>query len=122
MQSIQGKIAWITGAGTGIGRAAAFALAEAGATVILSGRRVPQLEAVAGEIAAKGGKAEVRALDIADAAAVDTVAEQIMASHGRLDLLVNSAGVNATSPSVKYESTLSASVWPEERTRLRCAL
>ena len=95
MQSIQGKIAWITGAGTGIGRAAAFALAEAGATVILSGRRVPQLEAVAGEIAAKGGKAEVRALDIADAAAVDTVAEQIMASHGRLDLLVNSAGVNA---------------------------
>ena len=54
MQSIEGKIAWITGAGTGIGRAGAIALAGAGATVILSGRRVPQLEDVAARISEAG--------------------------------------------------------------------
>ena len=54
MQSIDGKIAWVTGAGTGIGRAGALALAAAGATVILSGRRVAQLEAVAKQIGDAG--------------------------------------------------------------------
>ena len=56
MQSVAGKIAWITGAGTGIGRAGARALAGAGATVYLSGRRVPELEAVAASIRAAGSR------------------------------------------------------------------
>lgn len=94
MQSIAGKIAWVTGAGTGIGRAGALALAEAGATVILSGRRVPQLEAVAKRIADAGGAAEIEPLDIVDAKAVDAVAARIADSHGRLDMLINSAGLN----------------------------
>ena len=94
MQSITGKIAWVTGAGTGIGRAGALALAQAGATVILSGRRVPQLEAVAGQIADAGGAAEIEPLDIVDADAVDATAARIADTHGRLDMLINSAGLN----------------------------
>ena len=94
MQSITGKIAWVTGAGTGIGRAGALALAQAGATVILSGRRVPQLEAVAGQIADAGGAAEIEPLDIVDANAVDATAARIADTHGRLDMLIHSAGLN----------------------------
>lgn len=94
MQSIEGKIAWVTGAGTGIGRAGALALAGAGAVVILSGRRVAQLEDVAKRIAEAGGRAEIEPLDIADSAATTAAAARIAARHGRLDILVNSAGLN----------------------------
>jgi len=94
MQSIAGKIAWVTGAGTGIGRAGAVALAQAGATVILSGRRVPQLEAVAERIADAGGVAKIEPLDIVDVDAVYAVAARIADSHGRLDMLIHSAGLN----------------------------
>jgi NADP-dependent 3-hydroxy acid dehydrogenase YdfG len=91
---LQGKVAWITGAGSGIGRAGAVALAEAGASVVLSGRRAAQLEAAAAEIRVAGGKAEVAALDVADRAAVAKAAAAILARHGRVDILVNSAGIN----------------------------
>jgi len=94
MQSIEGKIAWVTGAGTGIGRAGAIALAEAGAKVVLSGRRVAQLEAVASRIVDAGGSAEIEALDIVDAKAVDAAVGRMVESHGRLDMLINSAGLN----------------------------
>lgn len=94
MQSIEGKIAWVTGAGSGIGRAGAIALAAAGAVVILSGRRVPQLELVAKQIMDAGGTAEIEPLDIADRASVDGVVARINAKHGRLDMLINSAGLN----------------------------
>lgn len=94
MQSIEGKVAWVTGAGTGIGRAGAIALAKAGANVILSGRRVPQLEAVAAQIAEAGGKAEIMPLDIVDIDAVNATAAEINKRHGRLDMLINSAGLN----------------------------
>ena len=94
MQSIEGKVAWVTGAGTGIGRAGAVALAGAGAKVILSGRRVPQLDDVAACIADAGGVAEVEPLDIADVEAVGVVAAGIVERHGRMDILVNSAGLN----------------------------
>ena len=94
MQSIEGKVAWVTGAGTGIGRAGAIALAGAGATVILSGRRVTQLENVSGRISNMGGVADVKPLDIADVKAVNNVADDILERHGRIDILVNSAGLN----------------------------
>ncbi len=94
MGTLDGKIAWITGAGTGIGRAGAEALAEAGATVILSGRRSAQLEAVAEAIQDKGGTAEVDPLDVADKDAVARTAEIILGRHRRIDMLVNSAGLN----------------------------
>lgn len=94
MYSIAGKIAWVTGAGTGIGRAGAVALAEAGAIVVLSGRRVPELEAVAARIREAGGAADVAPLDIADRPAVDAVVDGIVKRHGRLDIMINSAGLN----------------------------
>lgn len=93
--ALQGQIAWVTGAGSGIGLAAARALASAGATVVLSGRRTGALEAAAGQIVATGGLAEVAALDVTDAEAVKATASQILQRHGdRIDVLVNCAGTN----------------------------
>ncbi len=94
MQSIESQIAWITGAGSGIGRAAAIALAKHGATVVLSGRRKEKLAETASLVHAAGGKAAVKALDVVDAAAVQQAARGIADELGRLDILVNNAGVN----------------------------
>ncbi|MBI5255453.1 MAG: SDR family NAD(P)-dependent oxidoreductase [Burkholderiales bacterium] len=95
MGSLTGKVAWITGAGTGIGLAGAQALAAAGATVVMSGRRAEVLAQQAGHINAAGaGRAEAEPLDVADAAAVAALAQRILARHGRIDILVNSAGLN----------------------------
>lgn len=91
---LQGKVAWITGAGSGIGQAGALALAAAGATLVLSGRRAEQLDEVAAEIKAAGGSAETAPLDVADKAAVAKVGAGILECHGRVDILVNSAGLN----------------------------
>ncbi|WP_315785738.1 MULTISPECIES: SDR family oxidoreductase [unclassified Bradyrhizobium] len=92
---VKGKrIAWITGGGTGIGEAGALALAADGWTVIVSGRRTAALQAVVAKIAAAGGTAEAVPLDVAKAADVQAAADAILARHGRIDLLVNSAGVN----------------------------
>lgn len=91
MRDLEGRVAWVTGAGTGIGEAGAAALANAGMTVVLSGRRRDKLDAVAKRI---GAKAEVAVLDVADKDAVAAVAEDLLGRHGRLDVLVNSAGIN----------------------------
>jgi NADP-dependent 3-hydroxy acid dehydrogenase YdfG len=91
---LQGRIAWITGAGSGIGRAGALELAASGARIALSGRRAEQLHDVAAEIVAKGGEAEVFALDVADRTAVEAAAAAILGRYGRVDILVNSAGIN----------------------------
>ncbi|WP_315811853.1 SDR family oxidoreductase [Bradyrhizobium sp. SZCCHNR2028] len=92
---VKGKrIAWITGGGTGIGEAGALALAADGWMVIVSGRRTAALQAVVAKIAAAGGTAEAVPLDVAKAADVQAAADAILARHGRIDLLVNSAGVN----------------------------
>ena len=94
MSALQGKLVWITGAGSGIGLAGAQALAAAGATVVMSGRRADLLQAEADKIAAAGGRAEVEPLDVADADAVNAVAARILGRHGRVDILLNSAGLN----------------------------
>ncbi len=94
MNDLSEKVAWVTGAGTGIGEAAAVALAGAGAAVVLSGRREDVLEGVASTIRDNGGKASVAALDVSDAAAVQAVVDGIQSAHGRLDILVHSAGIN----------------------------
>lgn len=93
---LRNKIAWVTGAGTGIGLAGAKALAEAGAVVVLSGRRAEVLEAAAAELRARSANVEVEPLDVSDAQAVERVADVIAARHGRVDVLVNSAGLNTT--------------------------
>lgn len=88
------KVAWITGAGSGIGEAAAVALARDGATVVLSGRTKEKLEAVAQRIRAAGGTAFVKPADMGKASAVQKVADFIQQKLGRLDVLVNNAGLN----------------------------
>jgi NADP-dependent 3-hydroxy acid dehydrogenase YdfG len=87
------KIAWVTGGGTGIGKAGAEALLADGWTVIISGRRAEVLKAVTDELG-NGKPIEAMALDVSNAADVTRVAEVILAKHGRIDLLVNSAGLN----------------------------
>ena len=94
MQNLEGKIAWITGAGTGIGEGAALALARDGAAVVLTGRRKEPLEAVADRIGKAGGRAAVRPADVTKAASVQQVADAIRNDHGRLDIVVNNAGMN----------------------------
>ena len=94
MQSIDGKVAWVTGAGTGTGRGGAMVLASAGAKIILSGRREEPLEDTQMRIADAGGEAVIEPLDISDANAVYAVADAIKERFGRLDILVNSAGLN----------------------------
>ena len=91
---LEGKIAWVTGAGTGIGAATAERFAAEGATVVITGRRKEPLEAVAARIAAAGGKAAVRPADLMKAEQVKAVAEGIAREHGRLDVLVSNAGLN----------------------------
>jgi len=93
MPQLTGKIAWVTGAGTGIGEAAALALAEEGATVILTGRRIAPLEAVARRIN-QSGKAHVQQADLTNSEQVQKVGDYIRETFNRLDILVNNAGVN----------------------------
>ena len=95
MQTLTGKVAWVTGAGTGIGEAGAAALAEAGMTVVLSGRRAGPLEAVAQRLnATTAGKARVQAADLSQKGEVKKIADVIKAELGRLDVVVNNAGSN----------------------------
>ncbi|MBV8449421.1 MAG: SDR family oxidoreductase [Hyphomicrobiales bacterium] len=94
MSSINGQTAWVTGAGTGIGRATAIALAKAGAEVVLSGRRKAQLDETASTILKAGGRSAIEVVDVADAAAVAATAQRIHDRFGRLDILINNAGTN----------------------------
>jgi len=96
MRVLDGQVAWITGAGTGIGEATARLLARAGMTLILSGRRAEPLKATAAAVVEAGGRAEVLALDVADRAAVFEAAATVERTHGRLDLLFANAGMNVT--------------------------
>ena len=91
---LDGKRALITGAGRGIGRAAAAALAEAGAEVVLVSRTAAELEAVAGAIRAAGGAAEPLVLDVADVAAAQTA----IGAQPPFDVLINNAGTNRPAP------------------------
>lgn len=89
------RIAWVTGGGSGIGQAGAEALAADGWTVIVSGRRRNALDEVVRIIDARdGGRAEAVELDISRSADVEAAAGRIVDRHGRIDLLVNSAGIN----------------------------
>jgi len=87
------KVAFVTGASRGIGAAIAQRLAKDGFHVVAVARSLDKLEAVAGEIKAAGGSAEALAVDIADAKALAAAVEKIADTHGRLDCLVNNAGI-----------------------------
>ena len=94
MQQLKGQVAWVTGAGSGIGEAAAHALAEDGAVVVLTGRRRSPLESVAARIAGAGGVAHVRDGDLGQSSMAERIAGFIKERLGGLDILVNNAGLN----------------------------
>ena len=95
---LEGQVAIVSGAGTGLGRATAQELARLGATVVGCGRRPEPLEETAATIEGDGGRAESVAMDIRDEAAVDELVDGVLERHGRLDLLVNNAGGQFMSP------------------------
>ena len=92
------KVVLITGASSGIGAAAARVLAERGHTVVLGARRADRLADLVGQIRAAGGTADHRALDVTDADAVREFVGAARSAHGRVDVLVNNAGVMPLSP------------------------
>ncbi|WIW90304.1 SDR family oxidoreductase (plasmid) [Sphingobium sp. V4] len=98
MQNLEGKVVLITGASSGIGEATARTLAEAGATVVLGARRVERLEKLVQEIEAAGGKAMAKAMDVTSQAEVAAFAEEARVRFGKIDVIVNNAGVMPLSP------------------------
>lgn len=91
----EGRIALVTGAGSGIGRASALALQGAGFSVVLVGRRAEALEETAVSADPDGGDIVALAADVTDPESVDTLFEAVREKHGRLDVLFNNAGTNA---------------------------
>ena len=93
MTGSQGRVALVTGASQGIGRACALALASAGAQVALAARNTEKLTAVQAEIVAAGGAASVFALDIASEDSIHACAKAVLAQYGKVEILVNNAGI-----------------------------
>lgn len=108
MTGLHGKIVWVTGGGSGIGQGTAVELAKAGATVVVSGRRADALAETVALIAKAGGKAEAAVLDITASQAVHLAAAEILARHGRIDILVNCAGLNVPK---RFFKDLDAADW-----------
>jgi NAD(P)-dependent dehydrogenase (short-subunit alcohol dehydrogenase family) len=90
--AVRGKVVLITGASSGIGKATAVKVADAGATVLLVARSVEKLEETKTEIEAAGGVAHIHRCDMSDMDDVERMAEEVLAYHGRVDVLVNNAG------------------------------
>ncbi len=88
---MQGKVAFVTGGGTGIGAATAIRLAQEGATVVICGRRQAPLDEVVEKIKAAGGQAEAVQADVSDEAGFTAAIEAAAQRHGQLDVLVNNA-------------------------------
>jgi NAD(P)-dependent dehydrogenase (short-subunit alcohol dehydrogenase family) len=98
--SLQGKVAIITGASGGVGRALSNGFAESGASLVLAARRLTPLQAVADEIGVQGGKALAVPTDITDSVQVSKMVEMAMKEFGRLDILVNCAGGGPREPTL----------------------
>lgn len=93
MTKLNGKIALVTGASSGIGAATAVKLAEAGAKVGIAARRTDKLEDLKAKIEAAGGEALVLEMDVVDQASIDAAVKKLIDAHGAIDILVNNAGL-----------------------------
>lgn len=92
-----GKIIWITGAGSGVGKAMSLAYAENNNTLILSGRSEESLNEVENELKAKACQYHILVLDVSDENAIEPAVKQLIDLHGRIDILINSAGISQRS-------------------------
>ena len=108
---LNGKVAWITGGGSGIGLAGALELAKQGVHVVISGRTARTNQEGLSEIK-KFGSAEAIQLDVADKKAVFATAADIEKRHGRIDILVTSAGTNISGPKRNFKN-MSAEGWDD---------
>lgn len=97
-QSLEGKVALITGASKGLGRAMALALGEAGAELLLVSRDLSQLEVTAGQARAKNARAQVFRADVTDESQVEEVRAAVIKKHPRIHIVVNNAGINIRKP------------------------
>jgi len=93
MGTLDGKVIIITGGGTGLGRSMAYRLAEEGANIVVAARRVPPLEETAEGVRQRGGKALVVPTDVTDSAQCNTLIEKSLAEMGKIDVLINNAGI-----------------------------
>jgi NAD(P)-dependent dehydrogenase (short-subunit alcohol dehydrogenase family) len=93
MSKMDGKVALVTGASSGIGRATAFAFADRGANLVLAARRAEELRSLVAEIEAKGGKATAIKTDVSKSEEVERMVKQAIEVYGRLDYAVNNAGI-----------------------------
>ena len=100
--SLKGKFGIVTGAGTGIGKAMAAGLAEAGAGVALAGNQMNVLEGAAGEMKASGLNASPFYVDMADPGSIEELAASVVAAFGRIDFLFNNAGIIYRAPFEKF--------------------
>ena len=107
MFNLTGKVALITGASSGIGRASAIALAAQGASVAIAARRIEKLEELKKEIEAKGGKALVVPMDVLKKENIDRAVDETVKVFGRLDILLNNAGTSLGAPL----ATLTDEMW-----------
>ena len=95
---LDGRVALVTGAYRGLGFAIARGLAEAGATVVLNGRKPEELKKAAAALTAEGHKADVEAFDVVERDAVHAGVNAVIARHGAVDILINNAGIQRRGP------------------------
>ncbi|MGB9299579.1 MAG: SDR family NAD(P)-dependent oxidoreductase [Anaerolineae bacterium] len=100
---LSGAVAVITGGGRGIGKAIARALAAAGASMVVAGRRGPELEAVAREIRESGGKALAIVTDLISSERIERLVEGTIGEFGRIDILVNNAATSCLTPLLEFK-------------------
>jgi NAD(P)-dependent dehydrogenase (short-subunit alcohol dehydrogenase family) len=105
--SVEGKVAIVTGGGTGIGESIAKEFSARGAPVLIASRKIENLERVRDEIRKAGGKCEMVQADVRDAAQCDNIVAEAVKHFGRLDVLINNHGASITAPSMN----LSPNAW-----------